>query len=518
MTGTTEAVSVDSAGVPVQVGGWGLCISDDGQFVAFETADSDIVPGDTNWYPDIFVRDRQMGTNDRVSLAFDGAQGDGGCYYPAISNGGRFVAYESVATNLVPGDTNGKEDVFVRDRLLGTTERVSISSSGAQGNGDSRLASISGDGRFVAFQSTATTFVPGDTNGRLDSFLHDRLTGITQRISVATDGSQGDADSGFPLVSADGRFVAFSSSASNLVPGFSGGYDLAYLRDLNLGTTQLVSIAQDGSQADYVSYACGLSANGRYVCILSAATNLVPIPTPNQGETYVRDMRTGQTSVASTRSDGSYSNGAGSKSSISADGRFVVFESYATDYGPTDTNGTSDVFVKDLLATDFTSLCDPAQGNVIACPCGNPPSGTGRGCDNSSQTGGAILSAAGNSYVSQDSLVFTSLYEKANATSLLLQGTALIPNGAVFGQGVRCAGGTLKRLYVKTATGGMMTAPDFGLGDPTISARSAQLGVPIDCGVPHYYFVYYRDPIVLGGCPAASTFNATQTGSIQWWP
>jgi hypothetical protein len=203
---------------------------------------------------------------------------------------------------------------------------------------------------------------------------------------------------------------------------------------------------------------------------------------------------------------------------ISADGRYVVIESYASDLAPGDTNGSTDVFIKDRFATGATSLCDPGQGGVSACPCGNPPAGPSRGCENSSSTGGAFLRAEGNAYVSQDSLSFIAQYESPHATSLLLQGTALLPNGTIFGQGVRCAGGTLKRLYVKLASGGSITAPDFSAGDPAISVRMAQLGTPIDCGVPHLYLVYYRDPVVLGSCPASSTFNATQTCSIGWWP
>jgi hypothetical protein len=203
---------------------------------------------------------------------------------------------------------------------------------------------------------------------------------------------------------------------------------------------------------------------------------------------------------------------------ISADGRYVVFRSAATNLVPGDTNGYTDVFLHDRFATGFTSTCDPGTNNVIACPCGNPPSGPGRGCDNSASAGGAWLSASGIAYLSIDSLVFTTLDEKPAAMSILLQGNTSIPTGLVFGQGVRCAGGTLKRLYIKPALGGSITAPDFNAGDPTVSARSAFLGDPIQPGEPRTYLVYYRDPIILGGCPATSTFNATQTGQISWWP
>ena len=149
----------------------------------------------------------------------------------------------------------------------------------------------------------------------------------------------------------------------------------------------------------------------------------------------------------------------------------------------------------------------------------DPPSANApRGCDNSSATGGASLSASGVAYLSLDSLVFTTSGEKPSATSIVLQGDAALPAGVVFGQGVRCAGGALKRLFVKTALGGSISAPDFGAGDPTVSARSTALGDSILPGQSRWYLVYYRDPFVLGGCPAASTFNATQTGAVGWWP
>ncbi len=167
-------------------------------------------------------------------------------------------------------------------------------------------------------------------------------------------------------------------------------------------------------------------------------------------------------------------------------------------------------------ATGFTSLCDAGSGGVIACPCGNPPSGAGRGCDNSSATGGAVLAATGIAYLSMDSLVFATSGEKPTALSIVMQGSSASTSGIVFGMGVRCASGTLKRLYSKTAVGGSLSAPNFGAGDASVSARSAAMGDVIQAGESRWYLVYYRDPGVLGGCPAASTFNATQTGKVLW--
>ena len=237
---------------------------------------------------------------------------------------------------------------------------------------------------------------------------------------------------------------------------------------------------------------------------------------------FVRDRLTGATEVASVQSSGSQGNdwsATACQAVISSDGRFVAFDSLATNLVWGDTNGKPDIFVRDRSgAPSFASLCDPGLAGVIACPCGNPPSGSGRGCDNSDGTGGASLAAAGGTYLSSDSLVFTTIGETSTATSVLLQGTSSPASGVVYGQGVRCVGGTLKRLFTKTASGGSITAPNFGAGDPTISARSAAKGIPISAGQSRWYLVFYRDPIVLGGCPSTSTFNATQTGEIAWSP
>jgi hypothetical protein len=225
------------------------------------------------------------------------------------------------------------------------------------------------------------------------------------------------------------------------------------------------------------------------------------------------------TQLVSLDSAGAQGNGQSQFPDLSADGRYVVFDSIASNLVSGDTNGVSDVFVRDRQGgTSFTSLCDPGVAGLIACPCSNPPSGTGRGCDNSVATGGASLAAAGGTYLSSDSLVFTTSGEKPTATSVLLQGTSSPASGLVYGQGVRCVGGTLKRLFTKTASSGSVTAPDFGAGDLAVSARSAAKGDPISAGQSRWYLVFYRDPILLGGCPANSTFNATQTGLVVWAP
>jgi hypothetical protein len=186
--------------------------------MVFSSTATNLVPSDTNARRDVFVRDRQFGTTERVSVDGSGVEGNDNSVGGAMSADGRFVAFFSDATSLVPGDTNGFADVFVRDRQLGTTERISVDSSGGQGNQFSYNAGMSADGRFVAFGSLASNLVPADTNANEDAFVHDRQTGMTERVSLRLAGGQAPRSSSSLVISSDGRFAAFSSFSKNLVP------------------------------------------------------------------------------------------------------------------------------------------------------------------------------------------------------------------------------------------------------------------------------------------------------------
>ncbi|MFN0006923.1 MAG: hypothetical protein ACKVXR_03370 [Planctomycetota bacterium] len=250
-----------------------------------------------------------------------------------------------------------------------------------------------------------------------------------------------------------------------------------------------------------------LDADGPSVGLLAHARMLLD----SDDSAYVAGGTMSQMGVAKVRSDGTadwtalISYGYSQGLSLGHQGRVFVTGGRTARIDQEDPSG-------------FTSLCDPGLGGVIACPCSNPPSGPGRGCDNSASTGGAILTAAGGASLSSDSLVFSTSGERPAALSIVSQWTGQVPAGAVFGQGVRCASGTLKRLYTKTASGGSITAPSFGGGDLQVSVRSAALGDTILAGQSRWYLVYYRDGVVLGGCPVGSTFNATQTGQVMWSP
>ena len=368
-TGQTTRVSVASDGAQANDRSLEPKISADGRFVAFGSTASNLVPGDTNGYKDVFVHDRQTGQTTRVSVASGGAQGNERTWYHNISLDGRFVVFSSAANNLVPDDTNGYTDVFVHDRQTGQTTRVSVASDGAQGNRSSSTSepSISADGRYVAFSSLAGNLVPGDTNDTYDVFVHDRQTGQTTRVSVASDGAQGNGiTQSEPSISADGRHVAFESYASNLVPGDTNdAYDV-FVHDRQTGQTTRVSVASDGAQANEWSFGAEISADGRYVAYGSDASDLVPGDKNTSGDVFVHDRQTGQTTCVSVTPAGTPGNELSSPDSIAADGRFVAFGSAASNLVPDDTNGYADVFVHDRQTGETELISRPTVPTAYA--------------------------------------------------------------------------------------------------------------------------------------------------------
>ena len=240
------------------------------------------------------------------------------------------MAFESKANNLVSRDTNRESDVFVYGITNGRTTRVSVSTTGRQSNGESRGAKISADGRFVAFYSFASNLVPGDSNAAVDIFLHKRASGTTTRVSVASDEAQANSDSLFPALSADARYVAFDLAASNLVAGDTNGWTDIFLRDRDSGTTTRMSVASNGTQGNNASGRPAVSADGRFVAFISFASNLVPGDSNGTGDIFVRDRLAGTTSRVSISTGEAQGNGQSQEAAISATGRFVAFESEAS--------------------------------------------------------------------------------------------------------------------------------------------------------------------------------------------
>ncbi len=391
-----------------------VAISGDGRFVAFSTGADNLVPGDTNGTSDVFVLDRQTGAVERVSVASNGDEGNGASYGPSISDDGQLVAFTSAASDLVAGDTLGNDDIFVHDRDSDETTRVSVSSAGVQANNDSLNARISGDGRYVAFAADATNLVTDDTNGFRDIFRHDRNTGATilvskdknaeanaasgpvagtayggvdisrsgkyvaylsaasnlvngdsnnaidtfvvdadhpqlkaWRASVVSGGGQGEGGEGcaWCAISPDGNFIAFASTFDNLVDGDTNGAMDVFRHQRDTQKTMRVSVGPDGAEADDPSTACAISDLGKFVTFSSRATNLVADDTNGVADVFVHEVAKKTTRRASVASDGTEGNGLASFSVLSDDGQAVAFISVASNLVVPDNNGVADAFV-----------------------------------------------------------------------------------------------------------------------------------------------------------------------------
>ncbi len=465
----TERVSVDTAGSDANGASDNPSTSSDGRYVAFESGATDLVPVGSNGLIQIFVHDRQTGTTAQVSVDSgpNPNEGDRPSNDPSISADGRYVAFESQADNLVAGDVLGFIDIFVHDRQTGVTTRVSQHTDGTEGDRDSNDPSISSDGRYVSFQSDATNLVGNDTNGWPDVFVHDRdadgdgmydepgevstvrvsvvsdetesidpsntpsisadgryvaftsggeldLTAIeiltlfdvfvhdrdidgdgiydepgqvsTIRMSEDSAGNEANAASSSPSISSDGRYVAFESSATNLVPGFSNGLIHIFVHDRDTdgdgqydepGAVSTVQVSVDSTGAEGIggdSSSCSISGDGRYVAFVSDATNLVGVGNDNNGSTdvFVHDRQTGATTRVSVDSAGAEGDNNSNFPSISSDGRYVAFESLSTNLVAGDGNTAPDIFIhnRDSLPPTVASTSPTDSATDVAVDAG----------------------------------------------------------------------------------------------------------------------------------------------------
>lgn len=332
-------------------------ISSDGVYAIFNSMATNLVSGDTNAKRDVFVKNTISNNIVRVSSSSSGGEWDWYSDASAITPDGRYIVFTSDSTNLVPGDTNARVDVFVKDRIAGTTTRASVSSTWAEGNNWSNYPSITPDGRYVLFFSYASNLVTGDTNSNWDIFVRDMVANTTLKINVSTAWVYGNDASAWASISNDGRYVSFYSNATNLVPGDTNAATDVFVRDTVAQTTTRISLGIAWVQGNGTSSTFGfwtpmnpgMSSDGRYVYFYSSATNIAPWDTNGVIDLFVRDTVTNTNIVVSSSSAWVLGNGLWLGAKISNDGRYVLFRSDATNLVPGDTNGQRDVFVKDII-------------------------------------------------------------------------------------------------------------------------------------------------------------------------
>jgi len=507
-TSALTKVSVGATGAPANSpGSNNPAISADGRWVAFDSASSTLVPGDTNGMRDVFVKDRQTGAIERVNVSTAGVVANLPCVRPTISGDGRYVAFETTATNLDPADTSGL-DAYVRDRLLGTTTRVTGAGSPFWGF----EASFSANGQQVAF--TGSDIDPGDTNSHADIYVHDVASGVYVPISTTPAGVFGNDSSTTPSISADGTRVAFLSRASNFAPGLIGTqvYNV-YLRDMLTGQLLLVSANAQGVASDGECTRPAISGDGRHVVFTSRARNLVPNDSPTSDEdVYAYDSQTGLLVAVSVSAGGVLGQGFSEHAAVSHDGLTIAYHSTATNLIPEDSVGLRDVFVayRGTLPT-YRSFC--YSSNATFCPCSNQGL-DGRGCGHSASAFGAVLRAVGDASVTSDTVRLEGFNLPANVSALIFQGTGRQNGGqgTTFGDGLRCAAGTVIRLGTRTTSASGLVQLGSGVaGDAPISVT----GVVPAGGGPRTYQVWYRNAAAF--C-TPSTFNLTNGIETAWRP
>ncbi|OGT09088.1 MAG: hypothetical protein A3J49_05830, partial [Gallionellales bacterium RIFCSPHIGHO2_02_FULL_57_16] len=368
ITVSSDASGVIGNGISTPYG-----ISADGRYVVFESAAANLVANDTNGVIDIFRKDTQTGAIMQLNTDASGAVGNGTYNFVGdVSAEGRYALIDSDATNLVTGDANGLSDVFVKDTVTGAITRVSTDANGNEATGGvlggSYCFDMSADGRYVVFGSDATNLVTGDANNTFDLFLKDTQTGAITRVNTAADGTEVTYTVGADnflggFVSADGRYVIFNSDADNLVAGDTNGVTDIFKKDLQTGAITRVNTDVNGTAAagsinyvdDWTNWVlaneiAGVSADGRYVAFNSMADNLVAGDTNGVTDVFVKDTVIGTITRVSTDASGAEANNRSVSPwhSLSADGRYVVFQSNANNLVAGDSNNLQDVFVKDV--------------------------------------------------------------------------------------------------------------------------------------------------------------------------
>lgn len=358
-TPRAELVSVSLAGASSGEQSGIVSMSGDGRYVVFHSSAQNLVPGFTGYVDEssnVYLRDRLAGTTVLVSAAGAGVVGNSDSARPAISRDGRYVTYASYASNLVVGDTNGHQDIFRWDRQTASTIKITEAGAGGDTDDDSFDPTISADGQRIAYSTEATNIDADDDNGISDMYVWSADTDESDRISETLADGDANGASNAGVIAANGTHVTFSSHASDLVLNDGNGARDVFRHNIETDTTALVSRATSGDTNDYSS-GSAISADGRFVAFASAAENLVAGGTPDNGltNTFVRDMIAGTTVLVSReRNGGATDNYSFAPATVSDDGRLVIFPSRASDLVAGDTNGQSDAFLWDRATGTLT--------------------------------------------------------------------------------------------------------------------------------------------------------------------
>ncbi len=376
---TTVRASVSDGGLQSDGGSPQATICKNGQFVVFSSNATNLVGVPTSGYQ-VFLRDLVFNTTTLISVDPGGNQANADCVNPKISADGRFVSYSSTATNLDGLDLNGVKDGYVRDRVLGTTIRVTLTNGGGECNGPSDSSAIYSNGSdvSVAFHSTANNVISPLVASGDQVYIRNYTSGVpgatTVIASVSTAGAVGDGISGIlqQSISGNGRFVCFSSTSSNLVTGDTNATWDVFLRDLVAGTTIRVSVNSVGAQGALGGHSGVLGTDGRFISFSSNSTNMVASDTNNTHDVFLRDTQLGKTTRISVDSKGKQVNGASGNENgwglyMNSSATKVVFMSYATNLVAGDTNGVRDIFLRDIATSKTTRISVSsagAQGNA----------------------------------------------------------------------------------------------------------------------------------------------------------
>lgn len=351
ITGTPGGTAAGASVNPV--------ISREARFVAFTSDAPGLVTNDDNGITDVFVKDRATGETKLLSVNTAGTAGNGISRDPVVSADGRYVAFQSAATDLVPNDNNGRVDLFVYDTSVNRMHLASATPVGVSGSGDSFAPAFSLDGGKLVFVSTADNLTSNDTNGTSDVFVRDLTTGTTTLISVNTNGVAGAGSSATPVISENGRFVAFSSSAPDLVTNDGNGLNDVFVRDLTSGFTSLASANTNGVGGNRISFGPAISPGGDRVAFVSQATDLINVVDTNgQTDVYLREIGSGSNVLVSVTAAGTTGSAGSASPVFSTDGQNVLFISIATNFAAIDNNGRQDVFLwnRATRATELISV------------------------------------------------------------------------------------------------------------------------------------------------------------------